>query len=97
MTIIDKYYGMLDALVREEYDFSEGGETMSDSEYGELLKQLRKSAGLTQKELGMACGYDEASADANVRLWETGKTLPTLRRIRSLANALNVNLDKLIP
>lgn len=70
---------------------------MTNKEYGELIKQLRKNAGLTQKELGMACGYDDASADANVRLWETGKTLPTLRRIRALANAVGVSLDKLIP
>lgn len=88
---------MLDALVREEYDFSEGGETMSSSEYGELIKQLRKNAGLTQKELGIACGVDEANASRKVRAWERGEYLPTLIVLRALAKALNVNLDKLIP
>lgn len=70
---------------------------MTNKEYGELIRQLRKNAGLTQKELGMACGYDDASADANVRLWETGKTMPTIRRVRALSIALGVSIERLIP
>lgn len=70
---------------------------MTNEEYGKLIKDLRQNAGLTQKELGMACGYGEGSADKNVRSWESGEMLPTLRRVRALARALHCSLDTLIP
>lgn len=70
---------------------------MTNKEYGALIRKLRQNAHLSQKELGMACGYDEASADVNVRSWESGKMLPTLRRIRDLAHALHCSLETLIP
>lgn len=70
---------------------------MTNEEYGELLRSIRKTAGLTQKEVGMACGYDEINADRMVRGWEAGKSLPTLMRLRALAKALHCSLDKIIP
>ena len=71
------------------------GDTMT--EYGEMIRMYRTQAGLTQKKLGMLCGYDESTADSMVRGWEAGKSLPPLRVLRRLATALNVPLDTLIP
>lgn len=70
---------------------------MTNEQYGKLIKDLRKTAGLTQKELGLACGYDESNASRNVRSWESGEMLPTLRRVRALAHALHCSLETLIP
>ena len=65
--------------------------------YAEKLKALRTQAGLTQKALGLACGYDENNADRNVRGWESGKSYPPITMLRALAKALNVPLDTVIP
>ena len=67
------------------------------TEYGEMIRSLRTSAGLTQKQLGMMCGYDENNASRNVRGWEAGKSMPTIYMVRALAKALNVPIEKLIP
>ncbi len=48
------------------------------------LKQARTSAGLSQKQLGIAAGIDEFSASARMNQYETGKHTPdylTLKRI----------------
>lgn len=48
------------------------------------LKQARTSAGLSQKQLGIAAGIDEFSASARMNQYETGKHVPdflTLKRI----------------
>lgn len=65
--------------------------------YAEKLKALRTQAGLTQKQLGMAVGYGESSADVNVRCWERGRNYPPIDKLRALAKALNVPLDTVIP
>ena len=69
---------------------------MTNEEYGALIRALRKTAGLTQKELGMACGVDEANASRKVRAWERGEYLPTLRHVRPLARALHCSIDTLL-
>ena len=71
------------------------GDTMT--EYGEMIRMYRTKAGLTQKQLGMMCGYDEVNADRTVRGWESGDYLPQLRVLRRLASALDIPLDALIP
>ena len=65
--------------------------------YAEKLKALRAQAGLTQKALGLACGYDENNADRTVRHWESGRSYPPIDKLRALAKALNVPLESLIP
>lgn len=66
-------------------------------EYGERLKKIRVQAGLTQKEVGEACGYDGRSAESTVQHWERGRSYPPLDKLRALAKALDVSLDMLIP
>ena len=70
---------------------------MTNEEYGKLIRALRTTAGLTQRELGLAVGYDENNASRNVRAWEAGRTLPTLKRLRALARALHCSLGTLVP
>lgn len=65
--------------------------------YGEMLKELRKTAGLTQRQLGEACGYTGDSAERTVRHWENNRSYPPVDKVRALAAALHVSIDTLIP
>lgn len=64
---------------------------------GEKIKTARKTVGLTQKQLGLACGYIESSAERIVQKWEHSSCAPPLDKIRTLATALKVSIDYLIP
>lgn len=63
----------------------------------EHIRQSRKAAGLTQKQLGEACGYEGRSGERVVQLWEKGSQPVPIERLRRLAAALGVPLDSLIP
>ena len=65
--------------------------------YAEKLRALRTQAGLTQKALGLAVGYGENSAERTVQHWEHGRSIPPADKLRSLAKALNVPLDTVVP
>lgn len=64
---------------------------------GEKIKQARKAAHLTQKQLGLLCGYSEASAENTVQYWEYDKRDPPLEKLRLLCSVLNTTLEELIP
>lgn len=63
----------------------------------ERIKQARKEAGLTQKQVGVACGYEEKSAERTARHWESGTKPVPLDKLRTLSQVLNIPLDQLIP
>ena len=63
----------------------------------EKIKQARKEAGLTQKQVGLACGYEESVADWYVRRWELGSRRIPPDKLRTLSQVLNIPLDQLIP
>lgn len=63
----------------------------------EKIKQARKEAGLTQKQVGLACGYDEKSAESFARQWERGTRPVPIDKLRALSQVLNIPLDQLIP
>ena len=48
---------------------------ISDLSVGSRIKAIRTFRGMTQKELGIACGIS-ANADVRVRHWEMGKAIP---------------------
>lgn len=56
---------------------------------GERIRQLRKEAGLTQKQLGEKCGI----AEPTIRKYELGKLKPKIETLIKIANALNVNVS----
>ena len=59
---------------------------------GKKIKLIRTFRGLTQKELGEACGIHEVA----IRKYELGKNLPKPEQLRKIAEALNVNVNSLI-
>lgn len=56
------------------------------------LKKYRKSIKLTQREIAKALGVDPAA----VSFWETGKTAPTIRHLRRLADVLGCRPSDLL-
>lgn len=65
--------------------------------FGEYIRQKRKEKKLTQKQLGLLCGYEEKSAERIVQLWEHNKQPVPIEKIRPLANALEIPIESLIP
>ena len=64
---------------------------------GEKLRAYRKHAGYTQKELGLALGYKEATAEKVVQQWEYNNQPIPVKYWRGLSRILNMPMDELIP
>lgn len=60
---------------------------------GELIRQARKNAGLTQKQLGERCGM----ADSAIRKYESGRITPKAETLKRIAAGLNVPWYTLCP
>lgn len=62
------------------------------NDYGKNIKNARKKAGLTQKELAEASGV----AKVTIQQYETGKRQPRLEQLSMLAEAMKVHMDELL-
>jgi transcriptional regulator with XRE-family HTH domain len=62
---------------------------------GDGIKHHRNMRGMTQKELGLAIGFDDKSADVRIAQYETGKRTPKLPMLNTIANVLNVKPEAL--
>ena len=60
--------------------------------FGEHLKKLRETKGLTSAELARCC-YMERS---NIARLETGRTNPSLFVLKKLATGMDIELDELL-
>jgi len=58
---------------------------------GNRIKKIRNMRGMTQKELGIAVGFDEKSADIRIAQYESGTRTPKEKITTKLANVLKVN------
>ena len=58
---------------------------------GDMIRKYRKEKGLTQKQLGELCGI----ADSNIRKYESGKQNPKIETLQKIADALNIDINKL--
>ena len=63
----------------------------------EIIRLGREQIGLSQRELGIKLGYSAEHAQRYISNWESGKRPVPLDKLRSLAKALNIPLDFLIP
>lgn len=59
---------------------------------GSRIRRVRKFRDMTQKELGIALGYDEKSADVRITQYETGTRTPKIDVLNAMAEVLNVNI-----
>ena len=58
---------------------------------GDKIHRIRDFRGMTQKQLGMAVGFDEKSADVRIAQYESGTRTPKQPLVEKLAEALDVN------
>ena len=61
--------------------------------FGRKLKHLRQKNHLTQKELGIALGFPEDSADVRIAQYEADTRKPRDEILVKMAKTLNVPLD----
>ncbi|MEZ9556340.1 helix-turn-helix domain-containing protein [Vibrio sp. BS-M-Sm-2] len=57
------------------------------------LKEVRKKAKISQKELGLRIGIDESSASARMNQYEKGKHTPDISTLKKMADELGVPLN----
>lgn len=65
---------------------------VSKTELGKRIQEVRKSRGLTQKEVAEQL----ATSQSNISDIERGTRKPTLRQVAQLSLALKVSLDELL-
>lgn len=63
---------------------------MPDSPLCKRLKEARKAAKLSQKQLGIAAGMDEFSASARMNHYEKGRHTPDYSMLKRIAKVLNL-------
>ena len=61
--------------------------------FGRKLKHLRQKNHLTQKELGMAMGFPEDSADIRIAQYESDVRTPRENLVKLFAATLGVPVD----
>lgn len=58
---------------------------------GERIKRIRTLRGMTQKDLSIALGFPERSADVRVAQYESGSRTPKEDVIQEMAKALKAS------
>lgn len=58
---------------------------------GERIKNIRKMRGLTQKELGLAAGFESATADIRIAQYESDNRTPKTNLLNAMADKLEVS------
>ncbi|EIL5454833.1 helix-turn-helix transcriptional regulator [Escherichia coli] len=66
---------------------------LQNNPFPERLKQARKKAGLSQKDLGIKAGMDEGSASGRMNHYEKGRHIPDIDMLKKLASELGVPLS----
>ena len=64
---------------------------------GERVRTARLLKHMSQKALGLACGYSEASATPVIQHIEHDRRLPSIMILRPLSRALEISIDALVP
>jgi transcriptional regulator with XRE-family HTH domain len=60
---------------------------------GERIKVIREFRGMTQRELGLAVGYDAKTARARISQYEIGNRVPKEETLFFLAKELHINVQ----
>ena len=65
---------------------------MNQEKIGTFIADMRKSQGMSQKQLADAVGV----TDKSVSKWECGKSMPEISKMESLCDALHININELL-
>jgi len=63
---------------------------------GDKIKKIRVKRNMTQKDLGLAIGFNDRTADVRMAQYESGTRVPKEAVIVKIAEVLNVNADYLM-
>ena len=66
-------------------------EYISPGTIGGKIKRIREHLGLSQKQLGLRCGFSEATADVRIRQYESNKKVPREKALKVIAEALEID------
>lgn len=69
----------------------EGGMEPIKFSFGWRLRHIRVKRGITQKELGLSCGFPENAADMRIRQYENDKRHPKTNIMKCLCATLQVS------
>ena len=58
---------------------------------GERIRHIRNLRGMTQKQLGLAIGFDEKTADIRIAQYESGTRTPKEKLLADIATALDIS------
>lgn len=72
---------------KNKRDFSLNAKNLASANLGQKIRFYRQIAGMTQKELGSACGVNEST----IRNYELGNRYPDSDTIFEIANALEIS------
>ena len=64
---------------------------------GDKIKKIRTFRGMTQKELGLAIGFEEKGADNRIAQYETNYRVPKRELLDKIAQALRVDRQNFYP
>ena len=64
---------------------------------GNVIQTARLNAGLTQRQLGEKCGYKGDYAQRYVSAWESGVRPVPMAKLKVVAEALGIEVGKLLP
>lgn len=64
---------------------------------GNVIQTARLNAGFTQKQLGEMCGYKDDYAQRYVSGWESGVRPVPMAKLKVVAEALGIEVEKLLP
>lgn len=65
---------------------------LATDKLGEIIRQYRKTMGLTQKQLAEKL----QKAESTVRMWELGKNTPALETLKDIGDVLDIPLGELM-
>ena len=61
--------------------------------FGEKLRYLRQKNNMTQKQLGIAVGFPENTADVRIAQYETNARMPLEELLKKIAQVLGVQKE----
>lgn len=66
---------------------------MTDEEFGQFLRKKREEKKMLQKDIGVALGYGEKTAQNIIAHWESGRRKVPRKYIKVLSDALDIPIE----
>lgn len=78
-------------MAKDLKDILLGNSYVTPGSIGGKIKRYRELRGLTQKELGILCGFSPTTADVRIAQYEKNKKIPREKALKDIALALDLD------